>query len=340
MKYNIDIDSTIGWPYSARYIKSLMAQYHGKPCAVRINSLGGSVPDALDIRQQFLDHGDVTVYIFGMTASAATVIAMGAKKVCMSRQALMLIHPSSTFVWEWSQMNKDDLQRYIADLQRDKDTLEKVDAVLCDLYAKRSGKSAEEIDKVLSEAKWLTAEQCKALGLVDEIIEEGSTPSVNGKVRNLFAASGYPLPEHLEAEDLISRGQSLLNESAASSDDGAAALDALPSATNAKTSNTSSTMKKHVFTLLCAVLAVDGIEENEGVCSLTPEQLKQVEDHLSALAQKEKNLQDQVNTLQSQVTNLQKGDGAESPGVSGDGGKSADTYASAKEMFNLVENLI
>lgn len=341
MKYNIDIDSTIGWPYSARYVKSLMSNYHGMPCSVRINSLGGSVPDALDIRQQFLDHGDVTVYVFGMTASAATVIAMGAKKVCMSRQALMLIHPSSTFVWEWSQMNKDDLARYIADLQRDKDTLEKVDGVLCDLYAKRSGKSAEEIGKVLTDAKWLTADQCKELGLIDEIIEEGSAPSVNAKVRNFFAASGYPLPEHLEVADLISRGQSVLaGAESSSAEEDAPSSASEPAETNAKPQNTPSTMKKHVFALLCAVLAVDAIEENEGTCSLTPEQLQQVEDRLSALAQSEKDLQTQVKDLQSQVENLKKSDGADSPDVADDAAKHSDPYSGAKEMYNLVENLI
>lgn len=340
MKYNIEIDSTIGWPYSSRYVKSLLSQFRDKPCTVRINSLGGSVPDALDIRQQFIDHGDVTAYIFGMTASAATVIAMGAKKVCMSRQALMLIHPSSTFVFEWAQMNKEDIARYIEDLQRDKDTLEKVDDVLCDLYAKRTGKSASGIAVVLNEEKWLTAEQCLQLGLIDEIIEEGSAPAVNGKVRNFFAASGYPLPEHLEADDLIARGKAALAASASVSSS-AEAGNGDQDETNASTSNTSSTMKKHVFALLCAVLALDSIEETQdGTCSLSPEQLQKVEDHLKAVEQSKKDLQDQVTALTSQVENLQKGDGAESPDVSGDGEKSQDTYNSAKEMFNLVENLI
>lgn len=343
MKYNIDIDSTIGWPYSARYIKSLMAKYHGKPCAVRINSLGGSVPDALDIRQQFLDHGDVTVYIFGMTASAATVIAMGAKKVCMSRQALMLIHPSSTFVFEWAQMNKEDLARFIADLQRDKDTLEKVDDVLCDLYAKRTGKTAAEIGKVLVDAKWLTADQCKELGLIDEIIEEGSAPAVTGEVRNFFAASGYPVPDVVDPSTLIERGNAVLG-SAPSSDPAAGEASASEESsveeTNATTSNTSITMKKLVFAFICGILAVDGLEETEGAVTLTPEQLQQVEDRLKALSDSEKSLKAQVESLQSEVENLKKGDGAESPDVSGDGGKSADAYAGAKEMFNLVKDLI
>lgn len=343
MKYNIDIDSTIGWPYSARYIKSLMAKYHGKPCAVRINSLGGSVPDALDIRQQFLDHGDVTVYIFGMTASAATVIAMGAKKVCMSRQALMLIHPSSTFVFEWAQMNKEDLARLIADLQRDKDTLEKVDEVLCDLYAKRAGKTADEIRKVLVDAKWLTAEQCKELGLIDEILEEGSAPAVTGEVRNFFAASGYPVPELVDSSVLIERGKAVLEnvpDSVPAADGASASEESSAEETNATTSNTPITMKKLVFALICSLLAVDDLEEKDGVVALTSEQLQQVEDRLKALSDSEKGLKAQVETLQSEVENLKKGDGAESPGVSGDGEKSADAYAGAKEMFNLVKDLI
>ena len=91
--YHIDIDSYIGYPISKGYIKSKLQPMKGKPCNVRVNSYGGDVQTALDIRQQFIDHGQVTAYIIGMTASAATILAMGARKVVMSRYALMLVHP-------------------------------------------------------------------------------------------------------------------------------------------------------------------------------------------------------------------------------------------------------
>lgn len=64
MEYNLSIDSHIGpWGYSKNYIRSQMSGFKNKPVNVRISSLGGSVDDALDIRQQFLDHGNVTCYL-------------------------------------------------------------------------------------------------------------------------------------------------------------------------------------------------------------------------------------------------------------------------------------
>ena len=54
-----------------------------KPANVRISSLGGAVDDGLDIRQQFVDHGNVTAYLYGLVASSATIAALGAKKVCI-----------------------------------------------------------------------------------------------------------------------------------------------------------------------------------------------------------------------------------------------------------------
>lgn len=85
MDYSISIDSHIGpWGYSKNYIRSQMSGLKNKPVNVRVSSLGGSVDDALDIRQQFLDHGNVTCYLYGYVASAATILATGAKKTCMS----------------------------------------------------------------------------------------------------------------------------------------------------------------------------------------------------------------------------------------------------------------
>ena len=78
MKYQLYINAPIGWPISAQYVRSVLADYQGKHVDVYVNSFGGSVVDALDIRQQFIDHGDVTCHIHGMTASAATLLATGA----------------------------------------------------------------------------------------------------------------------------------------------------------------------------------------------------------------------------------------------------------------------
>ena len=84
MDYQLILDYVIGYGNCSKsYVRDVLAQHKGKPVNVLISSYGGLLSDGLDIMQHFRDHGDVTVYISGFTASAATVAAMGEKKVFM-----------------------------------------------------------------------------------------------------------------------------------------------------------------------------------------------------------------------------------------------------------------
>ena len=60
MNYDIVIDGGIGYPYSAEYVANKLKGKSGKPVTVRVDSYGGLVRDAIDIRRQFIDHGNVT----------------------------------------------------------------------------------------------------------------------------------------------------------------------------------------------------------------------------------------------------------------------------------------
>ena len=93
MDYSISIDSHIGpWGYSKNYIRSQMSGLKNKPVNVRVSSLGGSVDDALDIRQQFLDHGNVTCYLYGYVASAATILLpVPRKPACPDMHSILFI---------------------------------------------------------------------------------------------------------------------------------------------------------------------------------------------------------------------------------------------------------
>ena len=109
MNYDIYINSSIGWPFSADYVRGELNKCKKKPCNVYISSLGGAVIDALQIRQMFVEHGDVTVHLHGFVASAATIIAMGAKKIVMGEFALFLMHRCSNWVDTWGQMNAEEI---------------------------------------------------------------------------------------------------------------------------------------------------------------------------------------------------------------------------------------
>ena len=191
--YDIEIDSYIGYPISKKYIREELARCGNRPVTVRINSYGGDVCTALDIRQQFLDHGDVTCYVFGMTASAATILATGAKKLYMGRHAFMLLHQCSMLVDKWDWLNADELESTIEELKKTCTDLHKLDMCAASLYAKRAGCEPEKMHEVMVAAQWLNADECLALGLVDAIDEEEDEPvQMTAAVQRRFAACGLP----------------------------------------------------------------------------------------------------------------------------------------------------
>ena len=190
--YDIEIDSYIGYPISKKYIREELERCGNRPVTVRINSYGGDVCTALDIRQQFLDHGDVTCYVFGMTASAATILATGAKKLYMGRHAFMLLHQCSMLVDKWDWLNADELESTIEELKKTCTDLHKLDMCAASLYAKRAGCEPEKMHEVMVDAQWLNADECLALGLVDAIDEEDEPVQMTAAVQRRFAACGLP----------------------------------------------------------------------------------------------------------------------------------------------------
>lgn len=193
MKYDLHIDGPIGYWITAGGVRySLETITHEKLKAretsgaggtggtggtgernpevhVRVCSPGGSLSDGLAICALFRDHGNVHVHIQGMTASAATVLAMGARKISMSPESVMLVHNASYLILEWEQANKEKLSEKQAEYEEMKKNLATLDSVMADLYATRSGGNREELAELMKEERWLSAQECLELGLIDAI---------------------------------------------------------------------------------------------------------------------------------------------------------------------------
>ena len=152
MNYHLILNTTIGcWNCSKTYVREVLSRYKDKPVNVLISSPGGLLDDGLDIMRQFKDHGDVTAYISGFTASAATVAAMGAKKIVMGKYSFFLVHKCSNFIDAWGSYNADQIQKLIDDLTANKKENDKIDVVLAQLYADRCGKPISDILSVLNQ---------------------------------------------------------------------------------------------------------------------------------------------------------------------------------------------
>ncbi|MBD8041332.1 ATP-dependent Clp protease proteolytic subunit [Phocaeicola sp. Sa1CVN1] len=342
MEYNLSIDSHIGpWGYSKNYIRSQMSGFKNKPVNVRISSLGGSVDDALDIRQQFLDHGNVTCYLFGYVASAATILATGAKKTCMSKYAFYLIHKVSNRVDAWGNYNADQIQQLIDDLKANKLENDKMDLVLANLYANKCKKKVDDILPILKEGRWLTAQEALEYGFIDEIVEEGSKLNFDDSMKtkfNMFHLPALPAIDRTqsqEADTAPSWFNNFVNKFLKGHQPEAAQ-------TQNKSLNQSKQMKKD-YQKVNSILKIEGVEvDKDGKVMLTEDQVKALNDHIAHLEQESSDKDNQISDLKKQNENLQKNDGEETTHINGDEGEDDDIAKlnTAKELFNDVKDLL
>ena len=129
---------------------------------VRINSPGGDVFDGIAIynilKQQ---SAKVLVYIDGLAASIASIIAMAGDEIFMAGNATMMIHKA----WGMTVGNSEDMQSMA-------DTLAKLDGTLTGTYAKRTGIDWGKISDMMAEETWMNSQEALALGFIDHITEE------------------------------------------------------------------------------------------------------------------------------------------------------------------------
>lgn len=130
---------------------------------LHINSNGGDVFDGQAIHTLIKNHkGFVTAYIDGLAASIATVIAMGADKVIMPKNAMMMIHNA----WTGLYGNANDLRKMADDLDHINDTI--VNTYLVKVKDKTDEATIRDL---MDKESWLNAEECLSLGLCDEVSE-------------------------------------------------------------------------------------------------------------------------------------------------------------------------
>lgn len=245
----------------------------------------------------------MTAYIVGMTASAATILAMGAKKVVMSRYALMLVHQASGFSETWGYYNKERLESKIAELRKNQAKLDTIDRVVASIYAVRSKREAKEMASLMSEERWITAEEALEYGLIDEIDpdeEEQQPEDLSASAREHLVACGFPLPVRVRHEGVV---PTLTPDATANGVDTDSALNKVvgflrslfgPMHTEStaendteNTTNNKNEMNKKTttvaLTLLCATLGLENLTAAEdGSVTLSKEQLNAVEGALAA----------------------------------------------------------
>ena len=326
MKYDYIIRGTIGvwWDgTTADDLRQFLASHQDEDLTIGICSLGGYLQDGLEMYQMVLDHGRCTAVLMGMTASAATIAAMGCKVVKAHRRSLVLIHNASDWVDVWGQCNKEPIDDIIARLNSTRQELDTIDKLLAGIYADRCGKSLEDICETMAKNQFITADDAHALGIIDELIDAPLPKQVEDSLKNSFTNSyiqgmGMPSP--------AGNSQRRENPIAAFFRKTAEVLRG-PSR-NDPAQNVIE-MKKFVNLLAC--LAITSLEFKDGKAEITEEQAGQIEAYMKGLADKVKSLTDENKQLTTQVENLKKSAPDEHEDVVDDA-----EMLSARQLYNAV----
>ena len=201
----IVIDGPIGqYSFSKQFMRNELSGQSKNPVLIKISSLGGSVDDALNIYDQFVEHGNITAELSAFVASSATLISLGAKTVRMNENSFYLIHKAMNWVDEWGSMNEDEIDALIAKLETQKQQLAKVTLQLAKMYVRKTGKTLDEIISLMKQQTWLTAEEAKNWGFVDEVFvpEVAVNYLENLQMVAMISSSGYPDPPRQQSQQL------------------------------------------------------------------------------------------------------------------------------------------
>jgi ATP-dependent protease ClpP protease subunit len=126
---------------------------------IHINSPGGSVFEAQAIYSRLADHRtEKVVYVDGLAASAASIVAMVGHKIYIRANANMMIHLPSGIVMG----NADDMRQMVT-------ALDSITESMINVYAKRTGLERDEIQDLLSAETWFSPQQAVEKGFADEV---------------------------------------------------------------------------------------------------------------------------------------------------------------------------
>nr|DAX89295.1 MAG TPA: Putative ATP dependent Clp protease [Caudoviricetes sp.] len=143
---------------------------------LHINSYGGSVFASVSIFNHIRAlNKNITIYIDGLAASGASLIAMAGSKLIMPKNTTLMVHRASSFCWG----NCNDMKKVA-------ETLEKLDnATVFETYKAKFKGTDEELKSLIDTETWLSADECLENGFCDEVIELSNKEDKQAKTEEI-----------------------------------------------------------------------------------------------------------------------------------------------------------
>ncbi|MDS0981077.1 Clp protease ClpP [Staphylococcus hominis] len=164
------LDDTI----SAKAVKDSLDDVK-EDIVIRLNSGGGDVFEGIEIYNYLKSLSNhITIEVTALAASAASLVAMAGDKIIVRTGANMMVHEASTMAFG----NKSDIQKTL-------NALTAIDTSIVDIYHDRTGLDRDEIDNLIANETWLTADEAINKGFADEKSSRKSVEKQKEGVENL-----------------------------------------------------------------------------------------------------------------------------------------------------------
>ncbi|MCG6111322.1 MAG: Clp protease ClpP [Paracoccus sp.] len=203
---NVVDDSHVGWMweedvfFAPSLVRQALAQMGEGLVTVRINSVGGHVNAGEQIRAMLAAHpGGCRIIVEGLAASAASLILMAGSARVMSAGSHIMIHDPSGVIWG----NEDDARRAA-------DQLALIANTYAAVYASASGKTPDEVRRLMKAETWFGPEAAIAEGFADTIdvtppATAAPVPTELSGARQHYMAGCARLRERLAAPTPLAR---------------------------------------------------------------------------------------------------------------------------------------
>ena len=133
-----------------------------KPIKIFINSPGGSVHDGFAIYDMIrFIRPEVKIISAGLSASAATVIMLAAKKedrLALPNSRIMIHQPSMQF------------QGAAEDVRRTAEEVLKIKQKINEMYARETGQPLEKVQEDTDRDYWMSPDEAVAYGLIGRVV--------------------------------------------------------------------------------------------------------------------------------------------------------------------------
>lgn len=186
---------------AADFAKDLNALGDIKTLNIYINSYGGSVFQGQAVYSILKRHSaEKNVYVDGIAASIASLIAMAGDNIYMPENAMMMIHNP----WGFAMGNAQEMRQMA-------DSLDKIRKAMIPAYLNKTGEKLTEdkLVELLDAESWLTAQECYDYGLCDKLLEE---KKIAASVSTEMLEKYKNVPDALKGQNLDGAADKLSEE--------------------------------------------------------------------------------------------------------------------------------